>query len=361
MDLNFQIKLLKISYLFQFLILTIIIIFYVSYKKDIIWTSLLLDIFFLILIIILILIAAYPLFFLVITYIKTTYNIFSYLLKLTILFTFISIITVMASIIIFYFINKSYPRFYRNCPFNYNIFDIENKFREFKNNKNKILELKELCENRRCIHQTDFYEKETNTFSHLYLCNYNPSYDFKHVSENENTIICENLISKNIFDSQYHIIYINLCKSLIDFFICKTTKEPKVYNIKSNYICPKRAKKSITLEVIISFLNMILSSLIYIVQFIYYKKILKIIVTRNVNRTINENREGSGRTIDTSKKTGLNPENNSFKKEQTQLIIVDNAQNNEEIFQIYNKDKKYTKRNVKNMKPELFHYLKKNQ
>ena len=359
MDLNFRINLLKISYLIQIVFLIIILMINIFYKRDIIWINSLLNTCFLILMIILFLLTIHTVASLIITFIKETYKIFAYLLKITIIFIIISFIYVIGSIILFYFTNKSYPSFYRNCPFNYNISDAENLFTNFEMNKNKLFELKEICENRRCFYQNKIYDidEEGIMYKYSYLCNYNSSDDFKY--ELENIIICENLISKDkdIFESQQLIKYINLCNSLIDLYICKTVEAPKKYDIKSDYICPKKSVKSITLEIIIIVLNVILSNLIYIIQYIYYNKILKIIVTGNVRRTLDDPRNENGRTIDTSKKSGLNQDNNSFKKEQTQIIVIGQEPNNDEIFHIYNRDKKNKNKiaiNVNNKKPESF-------
>ena len=327
------------------------------YGRDIIWINSLLNTCYLVLMIILILLTIHPVASLIITFFKETYKIFAYLLKITIILIIILFIYVIGSIILFYLINKSYPSFYRNCPFNYNISEVENLFTNFERSKNKILELKEVCGNRRCFYQNNIYdiEKEGIIYKYSYLCNYNSSDDFK--DELENIIICENLISKDkdIFESQQLLNYINLCNSLIDLYICKTVEAPKVYDIKSNYICPKKSVKSITLEIIIILLNVILSNLIYIIQYIYYNKILKIIVTGNVRRTLDDPRNENGRTIDTSKKSGLNQDNNSFKKEPTQIIVIGREPNNDEIFHIYNRDKKNKNkitRNVNNIKTE---------
>ena len=354
MVLNFNINLLKISYLFHFVLLGIIIMFNLFYKKSIIWISSSQNMLFLIFIFLLFIPMASPIIFLIITFINKTYKTFFGLLKVGFIITFFSILIAIGILIVFSFIIKDYSLFYKNCPFNFDLYDIQVIFGNFLNNKNininnKISELKDKCSNRRCIFQNSFSSDyiEDNYF---YICNYNSSEDFLNNKENE--ILCETFNSKDEIDSQYMKIYINLCNSLIDFYLCKLKKIPKKYQIKSDYICPTNKDKSVALEIIISLLNIIIPLSIYLVQFVYYKKIMKLIVTMNINRPANEHNENGG-TEDTSRKTELK-NSNSFKKENTQLIIIDKKKIEDEIFNIYNKDKykKTKKRNIINNKTD---------
>ena len=61
-------------------------------------------------------------------------------------------------------------------------------------------------------------------------------------------------------------------------------------------------------------------------------------------------------TVDTSKKSELNKDNNnSFKKEHTELIIVEHEKNEDELSNIYNRDKSKRKNNrsISNIKAEF--------
>ena len=74
----------------------------------------------------------------------------------------------------------------------------------------------------------------------------------------------------------------------------------------------------------------------------------------NIHRSIHAHAD---RTIDTSHKGEINKNSNSFKKEPTDIIIVDNDQKeNGEILQIINKDKNKKKKNkfIIKIKSELF-------
>ena len=362
MELKFHINLLKISYIFHFILLILIIFFNVLYKINIIWITSILNNLFLVCIIILVLVAISPIILFIILFIKNTYKIIFSFLKISLGLTFISIMISIGIIIIFYNINISYHAFYKNCPFNFDSSDIEIIFTDYINNKNiidnnKLLELKEKCENRRCIQHYYLYDSynsyNSDIYQYSYICNYNSAEDFKDDSHN---IICEKFILKDILESQAMHSYINLCNSLVDFYFCKTTENYEKYNIKYNYICPKEKKKSIIAEIIISFLNIVIPVAIFIIQFFYYKKILKLIVTRNIHRSGTENENGNGGTVDTSKKSELNKDNNnSFKKEHTELIIVEHEKNEDELSNIYNKDKSKRKNNrsISNIKAEF--------
>ena len=354
MELNFQINLLKISYLFNFLLLGILLIFNLVYIKSIIWKSSKLNRDFSILIIIFFIPIFSPLIFFIIIIFKKTYKIFFLLLKIGFITTILSIGIAIGILIIYIFIIEEYPLFYRNCPFNYDLSDLEIIFYNFMNNKNinsnnKISELREICENRRCIIQNIFSSDAVDN-RYFYICNYDSSEDFK--EEKDNEIFCEKFTSKEEFDSKM-IMYINLCNSLINFYLCKTKNIPKKYNIESDYVCPSKENKSFALEIIITLLNIVIPFSIYLIEFICCKKIMKLLVSLNINRPANQNNENGG-TVDTSRKTDLKNNNSSFKKENTQLIIIDKSSNEDKIFNIYNKDKslKRKNRNIVNNKAE---------
>ena len=355
MELKFRINLLRGSYFFHFFIFAIIIFCNLTYKSNIIWITSLLNILFYISLLVLLFIAIASIVFLIIVFIKTTYKVFFILLKISSGLTIISLIIAICLIIIFIFNNKNYPTFYRNCPFNYNLLDIEKYFIDYKNrmnafDKSNLFELKEICDDRRCLN-ININDEFDNKNDYSYICSYNSSIDFKDISEN--SVICEQINSKDLYNFQSIFTYINICNSINDFYLCKTSEIPQKYKIKPDYICPTKDKNSFSLEIFLSAINIIIPICVYIIQFIYYKNILKIIVSNSIQNNNNEN--GNGGTIDTSRKDEINKDINSFKKEPTELIIVDNGKNEDEIFNIYNKDKykKRKQRNIANIKGEL--------
>lgn len=340
MDCNNHINLLRITYLFQFLLLIIIALINMFYKNSIIWVSYSINIIFIILVILLFIITLSPLVFFIIIFFKKTYKIFFTLYKIESGITILSIIISLALTIIFYLTDKDYYFFYRDCPYNYNLEKIGRIFNDSNTNNN--LDINEKCFNKRCIEQN--IDNDIG-----YICNYNSKIDFL----NEELINCEIFNSNYIFESKIMNIYFNKCNSIVDFYLCKRYETPIKFTIDTNYVCPLEDTKSITLEIIIDIINFIIPIIIYITQFIFYKKILKSIVSMNIHRHRGENENG---TVDTSKKAEINKNSKSFVKEPTDIIIVENeSKKGDDIIQIINKEKNKNrnKKNILKFKSEL--------
>ena len=345
MDLNIKINILRIFYLFQFTILLIIILMNKYYQNSITWMNSFLKMIFLILIIILSIISLSPIIFFLLILFKKTYNIFFTLLKISLILTLISIILSLGMLLLYYMTHKDYHIFYRDCPYNY---DLQND--DLMNNyspEQSKLKLEEKCINRRCIKQNNLYELS-------FICNYNSTEDFKNVEKNLIECIFINDKNEYIIGSQTINIYYNICNSFVDFYKCIRSENPKKYSLEKNFICPLKDRLNYTIEIIIDSINFLIPIIIYTIQFFLYKKILKIIVSINIHRSVHIHAD---RTIDTSHKGELNKNSNSFKKEPTDVIIIDNEQKeNGEILQIINKDKNKIKKNkfILKIKSELF-------
>jgi hypothetical protein len=241
--------------------------------------------------------------------------------------------------------HKDYHTFYRDCPYNY---DLESDDLMLNNSpeQNK-LKLGEKCINRRCIRQNNLYELS-------FICNYNSKEDFKNYEQKLIECIFINKTNEYIIESKTINNYYNMCNSIVDFYKCERSENPKKYSLDKNYICPLNDKINYTMEIIIDIINFIIPIIIFLIQFFLYKKILKLIVSINVHRSVHAHAD---RTIDTSHKPGLNQNSNSFKKEPTDVIIIDNEKKeNGEILQIINKDKNKSKKNkfIIKIKSELF-------
>ena len=345
MELNIRINVLRIVYLFHFTILLIIIFINNYYQNSIIWMNTFLKKIFLILIIIFSIISLSPFIFFILILFKKTYNIFFALLKISLIFTLISIIISFGMLLIYFMAHKDYHIFYRDCPYNYDLHN-DNLMLNNSPEQNK-LKLGEKCVNRRCIRQKNLYELS-------FICNYNSKEDFKNYEQNLIECIFINETNEYIIESKSISIYFNMCNSIVDFYKCKRSENPKKYSLDKNYICPLKDRISYTMEIIIDIINFVIPIIIYIIQFFLYKIILKLIVSINTHRTIHAH---SDRTIDTSHKEGLKQNSNSFKKEPTDVIFIENEQKeNGEILQIINKDKNKSKKNkfIIKIKSELF-------
>ena len=330
MELKKNIIILKISYISQIIFLIIIIILNAYYKYNIEWMSKISLIFFYILFNCLIVMIIPLLIFFIIIIFKKNYNIFFKLLKITIILFIIRIIITINFLVIFIITYNNNNLFYKYCPFNFKQSDLTKIFPNLMDNNMNINfeEIKSNCLNKRCFEFDEIIE----SINYSYICNYNLEKSFNGENEiNYRKININDLKDNNT--SEILISFIDLCNPYIDIYICNLIKNPKKYSIDINYKCPE--KKSSILEIILTLLNIIFPISIFVFQFIHYKKILKIIVTEEI--------EKMNKTKDSSNKS--NKSNKSFKKNKTELIIVDNNsenKNEEYLMEILQKSKENT-------------------
>lgn len=324
MELNKSSNQLKISYFFNMLISALVIILNIFYEENIsILMELPSNIVFYIFIIIYSLTVISQIIFLVLISERTSHKLFSMLLKISFIYLIISL---SISITLFYFYYKTcnnYQNFYEDCPFNYDLSDI-NKILNSSND----WRIKEKCNNRICI---EINTINKDLFEYSYLCNFD--------SDHKDLIYCNEFISsdRNKIESSLLHIYINLCISKNDFYICETNKKPQKYSIDYNYICPTEKSKSFILGIILSIFNIIAPILIFIVKYFLYKKILNLIYLRDINAPISiTNRK----TDNSSKFKENNKSNESFEQRPCELIIVESTESK--------KFSKMSNRNYKN-------------
>ena len=332
MELKNNIIILKISYISQILLLIIIIILSVYYKYNIEWMSQISLIFFYILFNCLILMIIPPIIFFIILFFKKSYNILFKLLKITIILFIIRIVITIEFLVIFIITYNNNVLFYKYCPFNFKQSDLTKIFPNLiDNNINiNIEEIKNNCMNKRCFEFNNIIE----SINYSYICNYNLEKSFNEEDEIKYRKININDLKDNN-TSEILLSYINICNPYIDIFICNLIKNPKRYSIDINYKCPE--EKSSIFEIILTLLNIVFPISIFVFQFIHYKKILKIIVTQDIQKM--------NKTKDSSNKS--NKSNKSFKKDGTELIIVDNNienKNEEYLIEILQKSKENTKK-----------------
>ena len=315
MELKNNIIILKISYISQILLLIIIIILSVYYKYNIEWMSQISLIFFYILFNCLILMIIPPIIFFIILFFKKSYNILFKLLKITIILFIIRIVITIEFLVIFIITYNNNVLFYKYCPFNFKQSDLTKIFPNLiDNNINiNIEEIKNNCMNKRCFEFNNIIE----SINYSYICNYNLEKSFNEEDEIKYRKININDLKDNN-TSEILLSYINICNPYIDIFICPE-------------------EKSSIFEIILTLLNIVFPISIFVFQFIHYKKILKIIVNQDIQKM--------NKTKDSSNKS--NKSNKSFKKDGTELIIVDNNienKNEEYLIEILQKSKENTKK-----------------
>ena len=284
--------------------------------------------------------------FLILIFFKKSYHVFFQLLKLTVSLFVVRLIISFGLLVIYILNINDSNTFYEYCPFNFKKSDLSLLFPNLINNNTNINEdvIKNKCISRRCLELNN-----NNNIEYNYICNFDSEKDFS----KKNKITCDKYFL-NFRENMEEIIisYINLCNPYSEIYKCSLYNKPEKFQIDINYICPNEIKKSFILEIILSILNISSPFFNLVVQFTYFKKLLKLIVTQEIQR---HNDTKVNNTIDTSDK--LNIKNSkSFKKEKTEVIIVDNNLNNDDnIIQVLQKCKETNrKKKVKIFKNDLF-------
>lgn len=348
MELKRNINKLKISYILQIISLIIIIILNVLYKNKIDWINEILVKCFYAFFYCLIVITIFIVIFFIIIFFKNNYAFFFKLFKLSTSIYIFRLIISTGFFVIYIITYINVDKFFDFCPFNFDLSDLISIFPNLNDNNNVYINdnlIEKKCSMKRCI------EINKNEKEYSYICNFN--------SEKKGNINCIKLSLDNFDENISNILisYINLCNIYMNMYLCKTSNKPKEFSIESDYNCPKIKNKPLALLIILIILNLIFPISIYIFQYTYYKKILIILVSQEIQ---NNNNKNANNTIDTSKIIDSNIDdykssktNKIFKKEKTEVIIIDNDEINvQNIIQILSKDTK-RKKTIKKYKNDL--------
>lgn len=218
--------------------------------------------------------------------------------------------------------------FCRECPFNLPNSYINKMYNNFVNNNINQNQLKEQCANRRCLFNNKIL---FNQNIYEYICNYNPTNEFealKSINSSNitiNQIECSKINKNDIirfkFEEKEIYKYFEMCAFLEEFFICQRTNEPKNYSIKEDFKCPKRNYFTILIIVCMSnaLLNLIISFLLWRAEYIKYKDIIKFL--RNLHNNNNRNDQNSLSSTKNTSKIQEEKIEESFKKDQTEIIV----------------------------------------
>ena len=347
MELKRNINKLKISYILQIISLIIIIILNVLYKNKIDWINEILVKCFYAFFYCLIVITIFIVIFFIIIFFKNNYAFFFKLFKLSTSIYIFRLIISTGFFVIYIITYINVDKFFDFCPFNFDLSDLISIFPNLNDNNAYINynSIEKKCSMKRCI------EINKNEKEYSYICNFN--------SEKKGNINCIKLSLDNFDENISNILisYINLCNIYMNMYLCKTSNKPKEFSIESDYNCPKIKNKPLALLIILIILNLIFPISIYIFQYTYYKKILIILVSQEIQ---NNNNKNANNTIDTSKIVDSNIDdykssktNKIFKKEKTEVIIIDNDEINvQNIIQILSKDTK-RKKTIKKYKNDF--------
>ena len=210
---------------------------------------------------------------------------------------------------------KDLSIYFYTCPFYYDINDIDLIFN--CNNYENVDKIEEKCQMRRCfINEMN----NNNIINEKYLCNFNIKIKKKY---------CSLFSIDNEQISNQLIKYYNYCENYITFYSCQ--KPYNEYNNKLNkinsydYICPNKSDELTNILLLFFFLiiDIIFLCSPWLIEITYIEEILAYISPPN-----NDNLKETNHTSKEQNDSNSNDNSDSFRKEPTETIIVDNSNNN---------------------------------
>ena len=214
--------------------------------------------------------------------------------------------------------------FFYSCPFNYEINDIDKIF-DFYNSENNM-NIQEKCQNRRC-----FFNEKLEDLNDIYLCNFNYKLKKKQCS-----VFDDDKINKKLINYFYY------CENFVTFFKCpRPDKELKKLINNYDYVCPNQEDEIINIILLYIFLiiDIVFLCTPWLIEIVYIDEI--IFSLYNGNNNINSQNNNSLKETDNTsqEQSDIEHNNNNFQRQPTEIIIVDNSENNMNNI-IYNMNKK---------------------
>ena len=239
--------------------------------------------------------------------------------KITLIFCIVSITLSLFFSYILMTNSMELPDFYKECPYNIPISDINEG----------------ACNKKVCILN---YENENSQYPYEYLCNFDSSQDFKEagpferkineteVVTSDYLIICEQYQNNNIdYDFKNEIInnYLYTCTQPRDYFICQRFNEPDKFSVNENLVCPNYnyIQNVIIISIVDIVINLILGFIVWRVQIVIYNKIIKELSSNEERKNISLN------STQNCTKVIKEKDEENFKKTRTEIIIVCSTDN----------------------------------
>ena len=249
---------------------------------------------------------------------------------ISIIFCVLVIITGLGLISILMMNTLQTTDYCRECPFNLKSSYINNIYEDYVNNNIEEKKLKELCTNRRCIYNN---ENVDILYPYEYICNYDPTKEFDKIKNNSylnetinqiDCILIEKSNNKYHFENDEIHKFKDMCNSYEEFYICRRISEPLTYSFKEDFNCPKNNYFTILLIfcLVNVILNLIISFLPWRAEYIKYDKLIRILTQGNHRNNRNHSKSFNSTQNNSKIHHGNNEE--SFKKEPTEIIIVYN-------------------------------------
>lgn len=188
---------------------------------------------------------------------------FNFLKNIAFIMIIFAVIKGLILTIIYWFNFYNFPKFIKNCPFN---FSVNSLLRLTKNTK--IEEKK--CNLKRCIYS--HFSKQNNNY--IYLCNFNAENE---PYGNSNEIDCM-YTSKNEYYNSTFYSYLKKCDPYCNYYECSSkAKRHGKFFVQYNKKCPKKLNKKrfITLGILFPFIDLIADLIIWLFIYSQYKIILR--------------------------------------------------------------------------------------
>ena len=282
--------------------------------------------------------------------------------KITKIFQIISLMLIFLSLTLGILINITYwinlyktTSFFSECPYNYNENSFDKLMSLIEENKNKENKIAKKCESRICFYIS---ENRDYNFPYTFICNFNSENDFdlknynaySRINSNNEEIFsnhlteCEKLSQNNYNNNKNFAKHFEFCDSYINnYYQCHRFQLPKKFN-KNNFMCPSGNYNIYLyiLGIILIILNILLVFIPWVLEYISFRRIYKIIseeLNNNQQNIRNENRLDPNKTNNSSRNSANNNENininidsnennNEFRPQLTQTIIVAQCLNN---------------------------------
>ena len=266
--------------------------------------------------------------------------------KISLIFLIISIVIgILISVVIF--INALNSKtFCLECPFSFTLSHLNHIFQSYYGKSNNQEKIKNNCKSRKCILDS---VNQKNEYPYIYLCNYNPSYEFEEEREEDkiytrylpnNTEIsskqqlkCSSIgldFRQLYFDNYELYDYLSLCYYLTEFYYCTRFNKPqKTYELNLDSSCPESNYLLLLyiLCVIMIIIDIVISMLPWGVEYMSLKRII---------RMLSGSRRKANSRNSTEKSSVASNKEESFKKEGTVIIV--SPLNNEENIKTLKKD-----------------------
>ena len=325
---------ITIIYILHFILDIILVTININYHISKYWINISFKIIFLIGIIIVCFFSLFPLIPLYFIYFhqnlkKKFYN---NILKISLLFLITNILIGIILNIIFWINLSKFPSFYKDCPYNYALSDLDKI-----NGNNDDYKSNEICQKRLCLLYDYNFLKDNyiilkfDNSAHLfnleenkknYLCNFDSSQDFEN-----NEVICikTGVNSKND--------YFSFCNKYIFYYICQRNNDHLKYNININNGCPQEKSDSILSNIgdIFIILNIIFGCVPWSFELFFIKKYLN---KNESNESEDQNENNNHIIINIEQSRNLNQIRNIFNRTTNSSDINIQRPNSNEIVNI---------------------------